>query len=339
MIQLPLVAIVILNYNGRNYLEEFLPSVLVSTYQNFKIVIADNASTDDSVAFLKEKYSTIELIILKQNYGFAEGYNQALQRVEADYYVLLNSDVKVESGWIEPIVTMMEADPKVGICQPVIRSFKKPQQFEYAGAAGGWIDYLGYPFARGRVFDHLETDKGQYSDSATIFWATGAAMFIKTGVYHELGGLYGFFFAHQEEIDLCWRAQNVGYKIACCTEAIVYHVGGGTLPKGHRKTYLNFRNSLIMLARNLRFREKIWKIPFRVILDGVFAAKCLFAKDFTSVKAIWNAHMSFYGWCIKINKKGSASPRSMKELNGVSNKSLVWQYFILKKKIFEDFGK
>ncbi|HTN38256.1 MAG TPA: glycosyltransferase family 2 protein [Arachidicoccus sp.] len=335
----PLVAVVILNYNGRNFLEKFLPSVLASTYTKFKVIVADNNSTDDSVAFLESNYPSLELITLKQNFGFAEGYNQALKGVDAGYFVLLNSDVEVQPGWIEPVIEMMEMDTKVAVCQPKILSYHHKNEFEYAGAAGGWIDFLGYPFARGRVFDQLEKDSGQYKDSNTVFWATGAAMFVKASVYNEVGGLYGAFFAHQEEIDFCWRTQNAGYKIACCTASTVYHVGGGTLPKGHRKTFLNFRNNLMMLSRNLPRNEKWWKIPLRLVLDGVFAVKCLLSRDLTSVRAIWNAHMAYYHWSSNNKEVITKKRRPMKALSGVLNKSLVLQYFVFKKKKFEDFSK
>ena len=335
----PVVAIVILNYNGRKFLEEFLPSVLASTYPNFKVVVADNGSTDDSVVFLQSVYPTIELNQLGQNYGFAEGYNQALLKRQEDYFVLLNSDVEVTAGWMEPIINLMEANSKLAICQPKVRSYQHKDQFEYAGAAGGWIDFLGYPFAKGRIFDTIEKDRNQFKTSMDVFWATGCALFVKAAIYQQLGGLYGVFFAHQEEIDLCWRAQNAGYTIGCCTESVVYHVGGGTLPKGYKKTFLNFRNSLMMLSRNLNKREKYWKIPVRLVLDGVFAVKSLCSGDFASVKAIWNAHMAFYKWSLSKQKNERASNKPMAKLSGVYKGSVVAGYFIKGKKKFEDFSK
>jgi len=338
--QHPLVAIVILNYNGRKFLEKFLPSVMASTYPNFKVVVADNGSTDESVKFIQTAYPQLELDQLEKNYGFAEGYNQALLKRDEKYFVLLNSDVEVTSDWINPIIDLMEADEQLAVCQPKILSFKEKDRFEYAGAAGGWIDQLGYPFARGRVFDELETDSGQYNTSKDVFWASGCALFVKAAVYQRLTGLYGPFFAHQEEIDFCWRAQNAGYKIGCCTQSIVYHVGGGTLPKGHRKTFLNFRNSLMMLSRNLPAGEKWWKIPTRLVLDGVFAIKCMTQADFTSVRAIWNAHMAYYKWCIRKRPAGKGPDnRSTAALSGVYKGSLVVQYFLKGKKKFEDFVK
>ena len=335
----PLVAIVILNYNGRKFLEKFLPSVLASTYTNFKVVVADNGSTDDSIEFMRTNYPKIELDQLGQNYGFAEGYNQALLKRTEDYFVLLNSDVEVEKGWMEPIISRMEADEQLALCQPKILAYRQKERFEYAGAAGGWIDKLGYPFARGRVFDELQEDKGQFKSTEKAFWASGCALFVKAPVYKSLGGLYGYFFAHQEEIDLCWRAQNAGYKVGCIVESTVYHVGGGTLPKGHRKTFLNFRNSLIMLSRNLSAAEKWWKIPVRLTLDGVFAVKCLLSGDLISVKAIWKAHMAYYKWCLTTDKINTKINRPMKTRSGVYTGSLVVGYFLKGKKKFEDFIK
>lgn len=336
----PSVAVVILNYNGRNYLEKFLPGVLASAYGNKKIIVADNASTDDSVIFLQQNFPSVEIILLGKNFGFAEGYNQALARVSADYYVLLNSDVEVTKDWIEPVIDLMERDERIAFAQPKILSYNDKASFEYAGAAGGFIDLLGYPFARGRVFDTLEKDNGQYNTSTEIFWATGAALFAKATVYRHLGGFYGYFFAHQEEIDLCWRAQLAGYKIACCTESVVYHVGGGTLPQGHfRKTFLNFRNNLIMLARNLPMNEKIYKIPTRLILDGVFGAKSLFGGDFVTVKGILYAHFAFYKWCLKKKERYPFRMKPIKALRGVYPRLLTGQYFINGKKYFSDFYK
>ena len=255
----PTIAIVILNWNGRKYLEQFLPSVLASTYAGKEIIVADNASTDDSIAFLSGYYPQVRVITLDRNYGFAGGYNQALKQVDSDYYVLLNSDVEVEPGWIEPILELMESDHSIGVCQPKIKMFANRELFEYAGAAGGWLDFLGYPFARGRVFDVCEQDRGQYDAAGPVFWASGAAMFVRAALYHRLGGLDGYFFAHQEEIDFCWRLQLADYKVYTCPQSVVYHVGGGTLPKGNeRKVFLNFRNNLIMLAKNLPAGAKIF---------------------------------------------------------------------------------
>jgi len=333
----PVVAVVILNYNGKKYLETFLPFVLASTYENFHTVLADNASTDDSVAFVKEHFSAVETIVLDKNYGFAEGYNQALKKVSADYYILLNSDVEVEPGWIEPVIELMANDKSIAACQPKIRSYHNREYFEYAGAAGGWIDSLGYPFSRGRIFEVCEKDSGQYDDPAEIFWATGAAMFVRASIYHEMEGLDGYFFAHMEEIDLCWRMKRSGYKIMCCPASVVYHIGGGTLPKDNsRKVYLNFRNNLIMLSKNLTASEKIWKIPLRIGLDFLFAWKSLFSGYTPAFSAVIKAHCFLLVWVIKHKRSISFPKIPFKEMSGVLNQSIIWHYFIRKKKCFSE---
>jgi GT2 family glycosyltransferase len=332
----PSVAIVILNFNGKKFLEQFLPSVFASSYSNKKIIIADNASSDDSVLFVQQNFSDAEMILLEKNFGFAEGYNQALKNVKADYYVLLNSDVEVTPNWIEPIIALMETDEKIAACQPKLLSFHQKEFFEYAGAAGGWIDLLGYPFARGRVFDTLEQDKNQYDNIEEIFWASGAAMFVRAKIYHALNGFDGYFFAHHEEIDLCWRMQRAGYKIMSCPASIVYHVGGGTLPKGHRKTFLNFRNNLIMLSKNLPANEKIWKMPKRIFLDNVFAWKCLLSGDANAFGAIMQAHFALLKWWFGKKNKTSLPRKPALSLKGVLGRSLIWEYFIKKKKSFSE---
>ena len=336
----PSVAIVILNYNGRNYLQQFLPSVLASSYPNKRIIVADNASTDDSLQLLQTDFSDVEIIILGKNYGFAEGYNQALKKVEADYLILLNSDVEVTPGWIEPIITLMQNDPVIAACQPKVLSYHQKNQFEYAGGAGGWIDYLGYPFARGRVFDHCEQDNGQYNDTTRVFWATGAAMFVRSSLFNQMNGFDGFFFAHMEEIDLCWRMQLAGYKIMCCPASVVFHVGGGTLPKGNsRKVFLNFRNNLIMQSKNLYWREKLWKLPLRVILDAVSAWKSLLSGDYIYFFAVAKAHTAFLHWSFTKKNKNHLQKKQIASLNGVHNTSLVWAYFVKKKKRFSEIVK
>ena len=225
---------------------------------------------------LETNYPSLRVIRLSTNYGFAKGYNKALKQVRADYYMILNSDVEVHSDWIEPMVVLLESDQTIAACQPKVLSYRNKKLFEYAGAAGGWIDKFGYPFAKGRVFDICEEDHGQYDDVSFIFWVSGAAMFIRSDVFHEVKGFDEYFFAHQEEIDLCWRIQLAGYKLSSCPQSVVYHLGGGTLPRGNtKKTYLNFRNNLIMLAKNLPWSQKWWKIPFRIFLDTVSATKGL----------------------------------------------------------------
>ncbi|MEO6489726.1 MAG: glycosyltransferase family 2 protein [Ferruginibacter sp.] len=333
---LPSVAIVILNWNGKHFLEKFLPFVLASTYVNKRVIIADNASTDDSISFLRNQFPSVEIIQNSRNEGFAKGYNNALKQVRSEYYVLLNSDVEVNSGWIEPVIELMSSDPMIAACQPKVLDHNNKKRFEYAGAAGGWIDKFGYPFTRGRVFDVCEDDNGQYDTVQQCFWATGAALFVKAKYYNELGGMDEYFFAHQEEIDLCWRLQLAGYKIFAQPKSVVYHVGGGTLPKGNnRKTFLNFRNNLVMIYKNSSWQTALWKIPARELLDGVAAWKALFSGDPGFFIAIVNAHVHFVKWLLFIKY---SKPVRAKEhvLAGWYNGSIVWDHFIKKKKRFSE---
>ncbi len=313
---------------------------MASTYGNKRVIVADNASTDDSLEFLKHHYPSIEVLTHSVNEGFAGGYNWALKEVVSDYYVLLNSDVSVTSGWIEPIIDLMEKDKRIAACQPKMLSYHQQGQFEYAGACGGWIDDLGYPFSRGRIFDICESDDGQYNDAQSVFWASGAAMFVRAGVYHELGGLDASFFAHQEEIDLCWRMQLAGYRIMVCPQSVVYHVGAGTLPRGGRKVYLNFRNNLVMLTKNLTRSEKIWKLPLRFLLDAISAWKGLLTGDTDFFKAIFWAHLAVIKRIFTDYQRSKPEAKPLKQLEGVYHGSVVWQYFINhKSRFFEILGK
>jgi GT2 family glycosyltransferase len=330
----PTVAIVILNYNGRKHLQQFLPSVIASTYSNKRIIVADNASTDDSVEWLRTNYPLVELLLLPVNYGFARGYNEALQQVTSDYYILLNSDVEVTTNWIEPVIELMQSDTRIAACQPKIKSYVQKELFEYAGASGGWIDALGYPFSRGRIFDTLEADNGQYDTPQKIFWSTGAAMFIRAEIFHDLHGFDPFFFAHQEEIDLCWRIQLAGYVVMACPQSTVFHVGGGTLAKGQRKAHLNFRNNMIMVAKNWLWTEKIWKIPLRIMLDIVSAYKALIDGDSAFFRGVFFGHMAFIRWIFSSKKQNIFPEKKGGKLHGVYKGSIVWQYFIRHKKTF-----
>jgi GT2 family glycosyltransferase len=332
---LPQVAIVILNWNGRKFLEQFLPSVFRTTYQNFQVIIADNGSTDDSIAFLTEHYPTARQILFEKNAGFCKGYNDALKQVEADYYVLLNSDVEVTPGWLEPMVELLEGDSSIGACQPKLRSYRHRNLFEYAGAAGGWLDKYGYPFAKGRIFDICEEDAGQYDQTEPVFWASGAALFIRPSVFRETKGFDEYFFAHQEEIDLCWRIQLAGYKVYSCPAAIVYHVGGGTLPKGNsKKTYLNFRNNKIMLSKNLPLSTKIWVMPMRDLLDAVSAWKGLLHGDGGYFVAIVRAHLGFIKWRLFHRSKSVFPPNKNGSLHGYLSANTAWKHFVQGKKTF-----
>ena len=335
----PLVSIVILNWNGQKYLEQFLPSVMGSTYSNFRVVVADNASTDDSIPFLRSYYPQIRVIELQKNFGFAKGYNEALKDVDGEYYVLLNSDVEVQPSWIEPIVTLMENDKTIGACQPKLLQYHNRGFFEYSGACGGWLDRLGYPFARGRIFDVCEADNGQYDNAAPIFWASGAAMFVRSRLFHDAGGLDDYFFAHQEEIDFCWRLQRSGFTVYSCPQSVVYHVGGGTLPKGNsRKVFLNFRNNLVMMAKNMPAGEAAWKILYRFVLDTVSAFKSLLAGEGGYFVAVFRAHWAFIKWLFSSRSRHSGGSRKV-ELHGYLKKSVVWAHFVQGKKTFSEVVK
>jgi GT2 family glycosyltransferase len=326
---MPSVAVVILNWNGRSYLAQFLPGVLASAGAGVEVVLADNASSDDSVSFVEHSFPTVRVIRNAGNGGYALGYNEALVRVRADYYVLLNSDVEVTPGWIEPVITLMEANPRIGACQPKLLSYYERDTFEYAGASGGWMDTLGYPFARGRIFEHCEKDWGQYDSTAPISWASGAALFIRAGVYHEVGGLDPYFFAHQEEIDLCWRLQAAGYQVFACPASVVYHVGGGTLPKGNRrKVMLNYRNNLLLLLKNMPLGRLCWVFPLRYLLDLVAAYRELAGGNTAYWKAILQAHAQVWVWLLSRSKPGAWPLRRVMPADGMYKGSIVWKYFV-----------
>jgi len=330
-------AIVILNWNGRKFLEQFLPFVIQSTYSKYEVVLADNFSTDDSIVFIEKNYPAVRIIRFTQNWGFAKGYNEALKQVEADYFILLNSDVEVTPGWLEPMVELLENDPSIAACQPKIRSWHDKKMFEYAGAAGGWIDKYGYPFCKGRVFEICEEDLGQYDQAEPVFWASGAALFIRSTAFHEMKGFDEYFFAHQEEIDLCWRLQLGGYKVYYCPSSIVYHVGGGTLQRGNsQKTYLNFRNNLVMLVKNLPISKKIWIMPARFLLDAITAWRGLLTGESGYFIAIVKAQLSFINWFFFYQKEGRFPATRKGRLYGYLQKSIIWQFFIKKKKTFSE---
>ena len=283
-------AVIILNYNGVHFLEKFLPSVTQYS-TGHRVIVADNASTDSSLAFLSEHYPEVEIIVLPQNYGFAKGYDEALKHINNPYSILLNSDVEVTPHWIEPILELMESNAQIAACQPKIRAYHRKDYFEHAGAAGGFVDMLGYPFCRGRILDQVERDEGQYDDMIPIFWATGACFFVRTEVYRALGGFDAIFHAHMEEIDLCWRIHAAGYQIYYYPDSVVYHVGGGTMPASNpRKTYLNFRNSTGVLFKNAPFPQVLWKVPLKIGLDllaaGWFYAQGQHQNGSAVIKAI-----------------------------------------------------
>jgi hypothetical protein len=331
----PRVAVVILNWNGKALLEQFLPFLEKSSYPNLELIVADNGSSDNSVSFLQQHYPQIKTIKLSQNMGYAGGYNAALQEVEASYYILLNSDVEVSPDWVEPMVDLMESNSTIAACQPKLLSFHHKNQFEYAGACGGWIDSFGYPFARGRVLEDCETDHGQYNTAAPIFWASGAAFCIRARAFHEMNGFDASFFAHQEEIDLCWRLQRRGYQIYACPKSVVWHVGGSTLPKGNsQKTFLNYRNNLWMLAKNLPFTTLCWVLPARFALDALAAYKALFSGYPGYWWAVAKSHFALLGKLFSsIGDASNKDPKTNK-LSGRYNGSILLDYFIKGKKTF-----
>lgn len=329
------VAVVILNWNGRKYLEQFLPSVVKHSKDVAKVYVADNASTDDSIEFVKANFPDVAIVINDKNYGFAKGYNEALKKINAEYFVLLNSDVEVSEKWIEPIVDLMDNDASIAACQPKLKDYNRKNFFEYAGAAGGFIDYLGYPLCRGRIFNHLEEDKGQYDDVTEIFWATGACMFVRSSVFNELDGLDDHFFAHMEEIDLCWRMKNSGYKVMYCPNSIVYHVGGGTLNKiNPQKTYLNFRNNLFLLHKNLPKKDRTKVIFQRLVLDGMAGIKMLLEGKPNHTLAIIKAHFHFYG-DMKQNKRKRLK-KYQPNYTGMIYKNTLFLSFFKGKKTFNE---
>jgi GT2 family glycosyltransferase len=314
--------------------------VLATAYDNLEVIVSDNGSTDDSVSFLQNKFPQLSLIRLDKNYGFAKGYNTTLEKIEADYYALINSDVEVEPNWLIPIIELLEQDKMNAACQPKLLSYDNRSLFEYAGGAGGWLDSFGYPFARGRVFDICEEDKGQYNSTERVFWVTGAAMVIRAEVFREMTGFDNYFFAHQEEIDLCWRMQLAGYKLFARPSSVVYHVGGGTLPRGNSlKTYLNFRNNQIMLFKNLPWSQKWWKIPFRIMLDAVSAWKGLLTGDGGYFLAILRAHFSFLSWILFKQNQSIFPKKKDGRLEGLYKGNVVWQHFAKGKNYFSQLIK
>ena len=327
-------AIIILNWNGQKLLEQFLPSVINFSLELVDIYVADNASTDSSIKYIKEFYPSIKIIENSKNEGYAKGYNDALASVDADIYCLLNSDIKVTKDWLTPVLDLFKTDAKTAVIQPKILDFKDPNKFEYAGAGGGFIDLYGYPYCRGRVFNSLEIDTNQYNDISDIFWASGACFFIRSKIYHQLGGLDEDYFAHQEEIDLCWRVQNIGYAVKYVGTSTVYHVGGATLEQANpKKTYLNFRNSLLNVVKNVPKKWFLFVIFSRLILDGIAGIKFLVELRPIHTLAILKAHFSFYGNFFKFLGKRK---KLQQQQNYNLHTSIVWQYFILGRKKFKN---
>lgn len=324
------IAVVILNWNGAKLLEQFLPSVIKFS-EEATIYVADNASTDASIEVIQNQFPSVKIIKNTGNFGYAKGYNEALQEVEEDYYALVNSDIEVTKNWLTPVLNLFESQPETAIIQPKLLDYKKKTHFEYAGAAGGFIDKFGYPFCRGRIFDTVEEDKQQYDDEIEIFWATGACFFIRKDVFRILNGFDADFFAHQEEIDLCWRAFNLGYQTKYTPKSVVYHVGGATLNEGNpMKTYLNFRNSLLMLTKNLPKNQLLPILFIRLVLDGIAGVQFIFKRKFMHCLAIIHAHFAFYKGFRQFYKKRMTTQKT----NYYKITSIIVAYFLKNGKVF-----
>ncbi len=322
-------AVVILNWNGKSFLERFLPRLIECTQTpGVRIIVADNHSSDDSVEFMQRNYPQIGLIRNPENGGFAKGYNQALRQIKARFFVLLNSDIEVTPGWVEPVIEKMKADPQVAAAQPKIRSFHQKERFEYAGAAGGFLDAWGYPFCRGRLFEQLEEDHGQYDQECEVFWATGAALFVRADLFLEHGGLDEDFFAHMEEIDFCWRMKNLGYKIMFYPQSTVYHIGGGTLPKNNwKKTYLNFRNNMALLYKNLPGKDLKKVMRRRKAMDWMAALLFLVKGDKEDFMAVFKAQRDFKKWKPSLQEKRKRLPQRG-HLTGMYRQSIVFDHYL-----------
>jgi GT2 family glycosyltransferase len=336
------VAIAILNWNGKALLEKFLPNVVKHSQGAAEVYVIDNNSTDDSLNFIRSTFTSVNIIQNVDNYGFAKGYNEGLKHIDADYFVLLNSDVEVTENWIAPVISLMESDPWIAACQPKLLNYNVRDEFEYAGGAGGFIDKWGYPFCRGRMFDTFEKDLGQYNDAREVFWASGACMFIRSKNFIDAGGFDEDFFAHMEEIDLCWRIRNLGFNIMYFPQSTVYHVGAGTLAKMNpRKTYYNFRNNLFLLCKNHAPGFFYSKFFLRAVLDGVAGIKFLLSGEFGHFFAIIRAHFSFYGMFSRTIKKRKLIQENIKHYatSCVYRGSIVWQYFVKGKRKFSELDE
>lgn len=329
------IATIILNYNGKGFLEKFLPSV-IKYNDGYPVYVVDNNSNDQSVDFLKTIYpASIRCIELEKNYGFCGGYNKAAEQIEAEYYVFMNSDIEVTEGWLKPLLSLMEKDKNIAACQPKLLDYNKKDYFEYAGAGGGFIDFLGYPFCRGRIFQSIEIDYGQYDDTIPVFWASGASMMIRSQIFRDLGGFDKDFFAHMEEIDLCWRIKSAGLDVVYNGESIVYHVGGGTLNQSNPyKTYLNFRNSLITLIKNDDLTMILWKVPVRLLLDMIASLKFLLMDTSKDALAVLKADIHVMRRLIYYIKKRGANNKKNLNYQGIYKKMIVFSYYILHRRFF-----
>ncbi len=329
----------VLNYNGAGLLANYLPTILSCGYPSAKIYVADNLSTDHSAEIVRQQFPDVVWMQNGWNAGYAAGYNQALQQIDADLYLLINSDVKVTPGFLQPLVQCILREPTAAAVQPKILWEREPDKFEYAGACGGYIDSLGYPFCRGRILEQLETDTGQYDAPAKVFWTSGACMLVKAEAFHKAGGFFNYFFMHQEEIDLCWRLQLAGYSCHVVPESVVYHLGAATLlATNSRKTYFNFRNNLVMLARNMPAGRMLWLMPLRLLLDGLAAMHYLVRGQVSHAFAIGKAWISFLFWIMR-SGKATANRKPVKALPEMYKGSLLWQFYAGGKKTWSDMMK
>jgi GT2 family glycosyltransferase len=335
----PSVAIAILNWNGKKFLETLLPELHQLTYSNYTIYVIDNKSSDESVGYIHRHYPKVKVIELDGNYGFAGGYNKGFAHMQEDYYLMINSDVKVPPSFIGPLVNMMQLDENIASCQPKLLSLTDHTLLEHGGAAGGMIDFLGYPLCRGRIFDASEVDKGQYDQETEIFWASGACSLIRRQAYWKVNGMYNFFFMHSEEIDLCWRFIAEGYKIKYCPDSYIYHLGGGTLShQSPRKTYLNFRNNIIMCFRNSPWHVNLWLMPVRICLDFAAALRFLM-HDWNNCKAVLIAYKDFLKWLVMEKDKYPTKKKALWSIPYVLKTSVAWQYYINNVKHFSKLRK
>lgn len=334
-------AVVILSYNGRKWHELFLPTIVTEASTGYEVIVADNASTDDTLAWLQQTYPEVKTVQIAVNRGFANGYYEALQQIQAKYYILLSADFEVTPNWYPPLLHAMQRYEGLAACQPKIRYWRDRECFEYAGAGGGFMDKLGYLFCRGRIFNELEKDHGQYDDDIETFWASGGCFMVRADLYHQMGGLDRDLYAHMEEVDLCWRLKNAGYKIGYIGGSTVYHVGGSVISYGSpQKLYYNFRNSLILLLKNEKASRLLWLFPLRLVLDGIAGLQMLAGGKFKETATIVKAHFHFYGSLGKWMKKRKASQAVVTHRNevGIYRRSIIWQYFALRKKTFPKLG-
>jgi GT2 family glycosyltransferase len=331
-------AVVILSYNGRKWHEQFLPLIVSEAASGYEVVVVDNASTDDTYEYLRAQFPAVHTLQIAVNKGFANGYYEALKQIQAKYYILLSADFEVTPNWFPPLLHAMQRYPGLAACQPKIRYWRQRELFEYAGAGGGFMDKWGYLFCRGRIFNDLETDKGQYNDDIEVFWASGGCLMVRADLYHRVGGLDPDLYAHMEEVDLCWRLKNAGYRIGYIGQSTVFHVGGSVISYGSpQKLYYNFRNNLILLLKNERASRLFWLIPLRLVLDGVAGIQMLMGGKVKETLTIVKAHFHFYGSLGKWLRRRREARKNVSQRNeaGIYPKSIVWQYFALRKKTFD----